>query len=187
MNICEYAKKERKRSSGGFAPAATVIPNSPASAGRNQRLQDVPLCATVQRLTRPPPEPSIAGPVGKGGASEQTQFFAPRETSTADFATPLSRFACSRRAASLRLGLVCGPPCGPALALASVHPRCSLRLSASSLSRFLPSATRSEGNCSAACCSGLRPCAVRRLRKPFCRCSRALSASFRTRPGRDSR
>ena len=38
-----------------------------------------------------------------------------------------SRFACSRRAASLRLGLVSGPY-GPPLALAPVHPRCSRRL-----------------------------------------------------------
>ena len=29
---------------------------------------------------------------------------------------------------SLRLGLVCGPLCGPPLALAPVHPRCSARL-----------------------------------------------------------
>ena len=43
----------------------------------------------------------------------------------------LSRLACSRRPASLRLGLVCGPPCGPVLALAPVHPGCSRRLAAS--------------------------------------------------------
>ena len=42
----------------------------------------------------------------------------------------LSRCACSRRAASLRLGLVCGPLCVPSLALAPVHPRCSRRLRA---------------------------------------------------------
>ncbi len=42
----------------------------------------------------------------------------------------LSRFACSPRAASLRLGLACGPCRGPPPALASVHPRCSRRLSA---------------------------------------------------------
>ena len=40
----------------------------------------------------------------------------------------LSRLACSRLASSLRLGLVCGPLRGPALALAPVHPRCSRRL-----------------------------------------------------------
>ena len=39
--------------------------------------------------------------------------------------------AAARRAASLRLGLVFGPPCGPPLALAPVHPRCSARLRAS--------------------------------------------------------
>ena len=44
----------------------------------------------------------------------------------------LSRFACSRRTASLRLGQNPVPPCGPwAFALASVHPCCSRRLSAS--------------------------------------------------------
>ena len=42
----------------------------------------------------------------------------------------MSRFACSQRAASLRLGLVFGP-FGPPLALAPVHPRGSRRLSAS--------------------------------------------------------
>ena len=41
-----------------------------------------------------------------------------------------SRFACSRRAASLRFGLVSGP-CGPPLALTSVHPHCSRRFGAS--------------------------------------------------------
>ena len=48
----------------------------------------------------------------------------------------MSRFACSRHADSLRLGLVSGPLCGPALALALLHPRCSRRLSASLLPRF---------------------------------------------------
>lgn len=44
----------------------------------------------------------------------------------------LSRFACSRRTASLRLGQNPVPLCGPwAFALASVHPCCSRRLSAS--------------------------------------------------------
>ena len=43
----------------------------------------------------------------------------------------LSCCACSRRPASLRLGLVCGPLCGPALVLAAVHPGCSRRLRAS--------------------------------------------------------
>ena len=52
------------------------------------------------------------------------------------FRRTLSRFACSRRAASLRLGLVSGPLCGPALALAPLHPRCSRRLRASFLRRL---------------------------------------------------
>ena len=44
----------------------------------------------------------------------------------------LSRFACSRRAASLRLGQNQPPPCGGwAFTLASFHPRCSRRLRAS--------------------------------------------------------
>ena len=50
----------------------------------------------------------------------------------------LSRLACSRRAASLRLGLVCGPPCGPSLALASVHPHCSPRLGRFSFIQITP-------------------------------------------------
>lgn len=48
-----------------------------------------------------------------------------------DTSDGLSRYACSRRAASLRLGLVCKPLCGFPLALAPVHPRCSRRLRAS--------------------------------------------------------
>ena len=51
---------------------------------------------------------------------------------------PLSRFACSQRAASLCLGLVFGPLCGPPLALAPVHPPCSRRLSASPYRKFRP-------------------------------------------------
>ena len=52
------------------------------------------------------------------------------------FRRTLSRCACSRCAASLRLGLVCGPLRGPAFALAALHPRRSRRLRASSLTGF---------------------------------------------------
>ena len=52
----------------------------------------------------------------------------------------LSRLACSRRAASLRLGLWSAVHGVPDV-LAPVHPRCSRRLSVSRLSRLAPSAT----------------------------------------------
>ena len=100
---------------------------------------------------------------------------------------PLSRFACSQRAASLCLGLVFGPLCGPPLALAPVHPPCSRRLSASHCHASRPS-RRHTARSSAENAAGFAGLFFG-LWGSLCTCSRALSASpyRKFRPGRGER
>ncbi len=100
---------------------------------------------------------------------------------------PLSRFACSQRAASLCLGLVFGPLCGPPLALAPVHPPCSRRLSASHCHASHPS-RRHTARSSAENAAGFAGLFFG-LWGSLCTCSRALSASpyRKFRPGRGER
>ena len=89
------------------------------------------------RGPRRSPAATAAGSVEKGAAAEGVSFAACGEAKDLELAATLSRFACSRRPASLRLGLVSGPlvrPC--AHPFAAVHPGCSQRLTASILPHF---------------------------------------------------
>ena len=71
------------------------------------------------RGPRRSPAATAAGSVEKGAAAEGVSFAACGEAKDLELAATLSRFACSRRPASLRLGLVSGPLVRPC-----AHPRC---------------------------------------------------------------
>ena len=71
------------------------------------------------RLRGPHTNPAKRFAWGKGAAAEGVSFAACGEAKDLELAATLSRFACSRRPASLRLGLVSGPLVRPC-----AHPRC---------------------------------------------------------------
>ena len=102
-----------------------------------QSLSEKVLCPILKRIPHlfnlPKPNTTRKVPAERSAGTEL--FYGHPPHSGPAFLSSLSRFACSRRTASLRLGLVSGPY-DPDLALASVHPRCSRRLSASNYFRL---------------------------------------------------
>ena len=117
--------------SGGFAPVShlTIPPPGDIVFPLNATTEKNPRSGSQRgvRLVKAPCDGG--GRYHSGAARDDRDGFLPLQRHERPDGM-MSRFACSQRAASLRLGLVFGP-FGPPLALAPVHPRGSRRLSAS--------------------------------------------------------